>query len=183
MQTLKSELPDRKLRFDGVSEIGPGQVARFLLLGVPPSKLRIDEVDASIAEFNTQVSEADQLLPVVTEPVNLNMAWQLPEEYQQLDLQEYMTGKFIAMLDGSQSPEYIDQAIDRVADELEQVQNRGMVEFMRTVIYIIDKLKATGTVWGVGRGSSCASYLLFLIGLHVVDCVKMDVSSEEFFHD
>lgn len=183
LKTLKSELKDRNLRFDGVSEIEPDQLARFLLLGVPPSKLRINGTEADIAEFNTQVSEYDQLLPVKPEPVNLDMSWQLPEKYQQIDLTEYMGQLFEVKLDGSQTADYIDTAINRIDHELREVQARGMVQFMQTVIYILDHLRENNIVWGVGRGSSCASYLLYLIGLHVVDCVAMDVAPDEFFHD
>lgn len=183
LQQLKSELTDRNLRFDGVSEIEPDQLARFLLLGVPPSKLRVSGEDADVEEFNTQVSTADQLLTVRQEPVTLDMGWQLPEEYQALDLQEYMAKKFEANCPAGYTPEMVERAIDRIADELHEVEARGMVQFMQTVIYVIDQLRANDVLWGVGRGSSCASYLLFLIGLHVVDCVAMDVDFEEFYHD
>jgi len=36
-------------------------------------------------------------------------------------------------------------------------------------------------VWGTGRGSSCASYILYLIGIHQVDSVKYDLDLGEFF--
>lgn len=183
MKTLKSALKDRQLRFDGVSEIEPGQLARFLLLGIPASKLRVTAETPEMGEFNAQVSEQDQLKLAGAEPVNLDMSWQLPVAYQNLDLQEYMAERFEVFCPASYTPKLIEQAIDRIAFELHEVEARGMVEFMQTVIYIIDQLRAHDVVWGVGRGSSCASYLLFLIGLHVVDCVTMDVSPLEFFHE
>ena len=183
MKTLKSQLKDRQLRFDGVSEIEPDQLARFLLLGIPPSKLRISADTPEMDEFNAQVSEADQLKLAVDEAVNLDMAWQLPEKYQKLDLEEYMATAFESYCPASYTPEQIELAIDRISFELHEVEARGMVEFMQTVIYIIDQLRKHDIVWGVGRGSSCASYLMFLIGLHVVDCVTMDVSPLEFFHE
>ena len=178
---LKNELNDRVLRFDGVSEIDVEHLSKYLLLGVPPSMLRVSGVESDIAEFNTQVSEYDQIRTIVQEPISLDMSWQLPKSYQELDLQEYMAQVFEGKNFTDEA--YIMQAIDRIALELQEVESRGMVEFMRTVIYILDQLKAKNVLWGVGRGSSCASYLLFLIGLHVVDCVKMDVSPEEFFHE
>ena len=58
-----------------------------------------------------------------------------------------------------------------------------MTEFVKTVIFIVDTFKEAGIVWGVGRGSSCASYILFLLGLHLVDPIKFDISMDEFFHD
>jgi len=183
LKSLKSELSDRNLRFDGVSEIEPDQLARFLLLGIPPNKLRVTSETPDIAEFNTQVSEREQLLPVQQEPINLDMGWQLPEEYQNLDLQEYMAKQFEKNCPASYTPEMVEKALDRIVDELQEVEARGMVQFMQTVIYIIDQLRENNVLWGVGRGSSCASYLLYLIGLHVVDCVVLDVPADEFFHD
>ena len=183
MKELKSELKDRKLRFDGVSEIQPGQLARFLLLGVPSSKLRVAAESEDLAEFNAQVSEKDQLKTIQSDPIMLDMSWQLPEEYQKLDLFDYFANKFEYFPKQGYTLEQMQKAVDRIGDELHEVETRGMVEFMRTVIYIIDQLRKNNVIWGVGRGSSCASYLLFLTGLHVVDCVIMDVSPDEFFHD
>jgi DNA polymerase III alpha subunit len=35
-------------------------------------------------------------------------------------------------------------------------------------------------VWGVGRGSSVASYVLFLIGIHKVNSLKYNLDIKEF---
>jgi DNA polymerase III alpha subunit len=35
-------------------------------------------------------------------------------------------------------------------------------------------------VWGVGRGSSVASYVLFLIGVHRIDSMKYNLDYKEF---
>lgn len=182
MQNLKSDLHERKLRFDGVSEIHPDQMARMLLLGVPPSKLRVTSITEEVSQFNEQVSDADQVKAVGPEPIALNMEWELPQKYQDLDLCVHVGNCFEAIITRYTKDE-AHKAIDRIELELEEVEKRGMTQFMRTVIFIIDELRKNKIVWGVGRGSSCASYLLFLIGLHVVDCVKMDVSAEEFYHD
>ena len=47
--------------------------------------------------------------------------------------------------------------------------------------YIIDTLRENNVVWGVGRGSSVASYVLFLLGVHKIDSVKYNLPLEEFF--
>jgi DNA polymerase III alpha subunit len=41
-------------------------------------------------------------------------------------------------------------------------------------------MKERNIVWGVGRGSSVASYVLFLIGTHKVDSVKYELDFNEF---
>ena len=173
MKTLKSSLTERQLRFDGVSEVEPDQLAHFLLLGIPPSKLRVTEETEEVLLFNAQVSDEELVRLVADESVSLDLSWQLPEPYASLALDEYFA---------SLTPSSV-VANARVKAELGEIKKRGMIEFMRTVIYILDQLKANNIVWGVGRGSSCASYLLYLVGLHVVDCVKYDVSMEEFFHE
>ncbi len=35
-------------------------------------------------------------------------------------------------------------------------------------------------IWGVGRGSSVASYVLYLIGIHKVDSMYYDLPINEF---
>lgn len=183
---LKTKLQERVLRFDGVSEIEPGQLSRFLLLGVSPSQLRVTEENEEIQLLNEQVDTADMVKVLCEEPINVDLTWQLPKEYAQLDLAEYLMNAFFNQelqdrLKYTQTQ--TDIAIVRIANELEQIEIRHMSQFMRTIIFILDEFKRNNIVWGVGRGSSCASYLLFLIGLHVVDCVIFEVPMEEFFHE
>ena len=49
------------------------------------------------------------------------------------------------------------------------------------LIYFVDTLRANNVVWGVGRGSSVASYVLFIIGVHKIDSVKYKLPINEFF--
>jgi len=48
------------------------------------------------------------------------------------------------------------------------------------LIYVLDVMREKKVIWGVGRGSSCSSYLLYLLGLHEVDPVKYDVEFTDF---
>ncbi len=56
-----------------------------------------------------------------------------------------------------------------------------MLVLLKTMKYIVDTLRENNIVWGVGRGSSVASYVLFLLGVHKIDSVKYDLPIEEFF--
>lgn len=184
MKPLASTLADRVLRFDGVSVINPEMVARCLTMGVSPAQLRVTEATWEIEQFNSHVSGENELRVDQPEPVNLDFRWQLPDEYLQMDLWDRIVDAYAdraADLDyGAQEEE---QAGVRMELEYAEICKRGMVEFMKTVIYVIDTFRANNVVWGVGRGSSCASYILFLLGLHSVDCIKLQVPLEEFFHD
>jgi len=57
----------------------------------------------------------------------------------------------------------------------------NMSNLFRSILYLIDHFTQHNIVWGVGRGSSCASYVLYLFGLHCVDCIKYNIDAKEFF--
>jgi DNA polymerase III alpha subunit len=46
--------------------------------------------------------------------------------------------------------------------------------------YLVDAMRENKIVWGVGRGSSVASYVLYLIGVHRIDSIKYDLDIKEF---
>lgn len=148
--------------------------------------IRVRETTAEIESFNAQVTEAEQIRLEAPEPVSLDMSWRLPEEYRTLNLENRIVGEFMKRQDEllrKYGVEKYDDAVMRIAAEFEQIQKRGMTEFMRTIIYVLDTFRKEGIIWGVGRGSSCACYILFVLGLHSVDCVQHEIPLEEFFHD
>jgi DNA polymerase III alpha subunit len=76
-----------------------------------------------------------------------------------------------------------DEQTDRVSQELELYIKHGMYDILHVMKYIVDTLRANNIVWGVGRGSSVASYVLFLIGVHKIDSIKYKLPIEEFFKE
>lgn len=68
----------------------------------------------------------------------------------------------------------------RVRDELTAFENRGMITLLQWLKYFVDTMRANQLVWGVGRGSSVASYVLFLIGVHKIDSLKYNLDWQEF---
>jgi len=73
--------------------------------------------------------------------------------------------------------------IDRLKTELELYRKNQMIPVLRAMKYIVDTLRKNQIVWGVGRGSSVASYALYLIGVHKIDSVKYDLPIGEFFKE
>jgi DNA polymerase III alpha subunit len=59
-------------------------------------------------------------------------------------------------------------------------QERNMFDLLRFLVYIVDVMREHDIVWGVGRGSSVASYVLYLIGIHKIDSIFYDLDIEEF---
>jgi DNA polymerase III alpha subunit len=74
-----------------------------------------------------------------------------------------------------------DEQKDRVSLELELFVKNGMYDVLHCMKFIVDTLRNNNVVWGVGRGSSVASYVLYLIGVHKVDSIKYNLPIEEFF--
>jgi len=71
----------------------------------------------------------------------------------------------------------------RVDRELELFIKHGMYDVLHVMKYVVDTLRENNIVWGVGRGSSVASYVLYLIGVHKVDSIKYNLPIEEFFKE
>ena len=103
-------------------------------------------------------------------PSNLDCTeWFIPKEYQRMDIEEFVV---------SQCPK---QNYDRLIQELDLYRSHNLIPVLRAMKYIVDTLRANHVVWGVGRGSSVASYVLFIIGVHKIDSVKYKLPINEFF--
>jgi len=100
---------------------------------------------------------------------NHTAIWDIPEYYKDLDPLE-----FILMLCTTQTE------IDRVKMEYAMFEERELVPLLQFLIFIVDYMRKYAIVWGVGRGSSVASYCLYLLGVHKVDSIRYDLPIEEF---
>ena len=95
--------------------------------------------------------------------------WNMPKDYQDLNIAQWV-------LDRCQTQE----ELQRVGKELLLYQERNLFDLLRQLKYIIDTWRANNIVWGVGRGSSVASYVLYLIGVHKINSIYYDLDIEEF---
>jgi len=95
--------------------------------------------------------------------------WFIPNKYKQLDIEEFLV---------TQCPE---QNYPRLIEELALFKQNNMIPVLKTMKYVVDTLRTNNIVWGVGRGSSVSSYVLYLIGIHKIDSVKYALPIDEFF--
>lgn len=95
--------------------------------------------------------------------------WFMPDYYKQLDIAEHV----VALC---KTPEQL----QRVGQELLLYQERDLFDLLRYLVYLVDIMKTNNVVWGVGRGSSVASYVLYLLGVHRIDSMYYDLDVEEF---
>jgi DNA polymerase III alpha subunit len=70
--------------------------------------------------------------------------------------------------------------LQRVGHELLLYQERDLFGLLRYLKYFVDTMRSNNVVWGLGRGSSTASYVLYLIGVHRIDSLYYDLPIEEF---
>ncbi len=95
--------------------------------------------------------------------------WHMPEEYKQLDIAAYVLGLCNS-----------DHELQRVGAELLLFQERDAFDLLRYMKYLVDTLRKHNIVWGVGRGSSVASYVLFLLGVHKINSIYYNLDIDEF---
>lgn len=186
---MKTVLNDRTLWYDGDSTVDEESIVRFLLSGKDISGLCVNEITAEIKRYNDLVPENKRI--GVKEKVNTNFdtAWNIPDKYKTLDLEEYILDLFDSemsvrgwVLDDKQHDVEAKKRIERVAMEINLFKNNELYDLLRTIIYIINTLREKDVVWGVGRGSSVSSYILYLIGVHDVDSVEFELDISDFIH-
>ena len=64
--------------------------------------------------------------------------------------------------------------------ELTMFKERGLFPVLQLLIYIVDVMRKNNLVWGVGRGSAVASFVLYILGVHKVNSVKYKLDIQEF---
>jgi DNA polymerase III alpha subunit len=136
-------------------------------------------------EYNNAVKQLHLKLPQLNSPRLDTTQWLtqeqfdqahqaeyfIPKEYEELDVMDFLSKKLV---DKPQS------AIDRVIEEFKAFTDLDMIPMLRYLIYLVDVMRKNNVVWGVGRGSSVASYVLYLIGIHKVDSIKHNLNYREF---
>ena len=95
--------------------------------------------------------------------------WHMPEEYRTLDIVRWLNNRPLTH-----------EQRERLHMEIDMFRERGMIPVLRFLVYLVDICKENKIVLGVGRGSSVASYVLYLIGIHKVDSIKYDLDIKEF---
>jgi len=95
--------------------------------------------------------------------------WFMPAQYQSMDIAQHI-------LDLCQTPEQL----QRVGQELLLYQERDLFDLLKYMKYLVDTMRDNQVIWGVGRGSSVSSYVLYLLGVHRIDSLFYDLDVREF---
>jgi len=95
----------------------------------------------------------------------------LPSQYKDIDVDDYVLNLVTDAEEKTRA---------RVEMELEMFASRDLFPIIRLLIFLVDEMRKNKIVWGVGRGSSVASYVLYLIGVHKIDSIRFNLPIEEF---
>ena len=95
--------------------------------------------------------------------------WFMPDAYKQLDIAEYVLGLCNT-----------DAELQRCGHELMLFQERDLFDLLRYLKYLVDLMTENRLIWGVGRGSSVASFVLYKLGVHRINSLYYDLDPAEF---
>jgi len=95
--------------------------------------------------------------------------WHMPEQYLTMDIAAHVLGLCAT-----------EQELQRCGKELLLYQERGLFDLLRFMVYLVDVMTENKIIWGVGRGSSVASYVLFKLKVHQIDSLYYNLDVEEF---
>lgn len=95
--------------------------------------------------------------------------WFMPDEYKNLDIAKWL-------LDQCNN----ETETQRCGKELLMYAERDQLDLLKYLKYLVDTMRNNNIVWGVGRGSSVASFVLYLIGVHRINSIIYNLDIEEF---
>lgn len=93
----------------------------------------------------------------------------IPVEYQNIDIDKFILDKCTNK-----------EEQNRALEELECYKQKNLFPILAFMIYLVDTLRQNNIVWGVGRGSSVSSFVLYLIGINRINPIKYDLNWQEF---
>ena len=124
-----------------------------------------DSIDP-VPEFLAQRFHA-QSVPEFHQQLQAN--WHMPPEYKKLDIAAHV----LSLCES-------EAEMQRCGAELLLYQEPDLFDLLRYLKYLVDVMCNNSIVWGVGRGSSVSSYVLYKLGVHRVDSLYYNLDISEF---
>jgi DNA polymerase III alpha subunit len=110
--------------------------------------------------YNIDIEEFDRIC---------QSEWFMPDKYKNCNIVEFILDQT------NNEVEY-----QRAVEELTEYEHRNMFDLLRWLKYVVDTCRSNNIIWGVGRGSSVSSYVLYLLGVHRIDSIKYNLDWQEF---
>jgi len=121
-----------------------------------PAIKKLNEIDIAVEDYDSA----------------LQSDWYMPDEYKNMNVIDHI--KFLAKTDKEKK---------RVDEEMDLYVKYNLLNVLKFLVYLISTMRQNNIVWGVGRGSSVSSYVLYLLGVHKVDSIKYGLDVKDFLKD
>lgn len=168
-------LNNRVLWFDGVSAADPSNIWENLT-----SSRAVTHVTEEIKRYNTLVGVSDRLwVKEECDDLTSTHTWKGP-----LPQFENLYDRIISTHYDrfNTSPDFLDRE-RRLVTELETYKRHTQYRYLLCKLdWLVTWMHNRNIIWGVGRGSSVASYVLFVLEVHDIDSYIHDLDFSEFVH-
>ena len=121
-----------------------------------PSLQKLTDIDITVEDYDRA----------------LQSDWYMPDEYKQMNVEDHI-----------RSLAKTTEEKTRVEEELVLYRKYNVLNVLKFLVYLIETMRDNNIVWGVGRGSSVCSYVLYLLGVHKVDSIKYGLDITDFLKD
>jgi DNA polymerase III alpha subunit len=146
----------------------------------PTVKLKHAVIVDEVMPFDPalELENVPNLVKELTENINMSVEdfdqilrsqWFMPDEYKTFDIAKFVLDQCTH-----------EEELQRAGKELLMYEKRGLFTLLQYMKYLVDLMRKNNIVWGVGRGSSVSSFVLFLIGIHRINSLHYDLNIEEF---
>jgi DNA polymerase III alpha subunit len=170
-------LRDRVLWYDGTSSYHPSS----LIESMQRHNVKyVTRETQDVTLYNRTVQMSDKL-SVKTQCAEFDVDWNLPPQYKNINVVDCVALLHADIIEGISAEEVLHREM-RLATELVEFQRLNLFDVLRAIIWVINTLSMRDEVWGVGRGSSVSSYVLYVIGVHDVDSFAYNLPLEDFLH-
>ena len=120
-------------------------------------------------QYPKVIKYTDPKLSLLEFDNNNQTAWHMPKKYKDMDIAKYVLDQCTNNAE-----------LQRAGEELLLFQERDIFDLLRYLKYLVDTMRENNIIWGVGRGSSVSSFVLYLIGIHRINSLYYDLPIEEF---
>jgi DNA polymerase III alpha subunit len=144
------------------------------------SHIYVDDASKHNKAIDINYSELSKIdeLPTIDLPIEEwhkqnQTNWLMPNEYKNFDIAAWILN------------ECNDNEVElqRCGKELLEYAARDLLPLLQYLKYLVDTMRKNNIVWGVGRGSSTASFVLYKIGVHRINSIEYQLPLEEFFKE
>lgn len=146
----------------------PEDYATSILEGkIPPSSVRVDDEEEALSYaqlYGNYIFFNGEEEPVRNESEIQSIPYELFRDTQRCEEMVDLYGV---------------EFVDRLEEEIDYFNRTNNAEMVIRVADLVQRFKEEGVVWGVGRGSACASVLLYILEVHDIDPLKYNIPFSE----